>query len=81
MLYVQGKNLPNDKFLAYALHCDLEASNGRPTVGLAVINTSYLQDDMHSSEWAKWIDTLIHEFMHALVFSPELFDIFPTKLS
>jgi hypothetical protein len=41
-LYIQAKYLPNEEFLAYAIHCDVSPLTGRPTVGFAVINTFFL---------------------------------------
>lgn len=39
----------------------------------------HLTGDLESERWFVWIETVIHEMMHALGFSPGLWGNFKTK--
>jgi len=38
-------------------------------MGFFKINASYLEKDLNAKRWFVWIETAIHEMMHAMGFS------------
>ena len=65
----------NDGTLAYATACYLERGTNRPIVGLAVFNPYYL--DPGKGKLDNDVATYVHEVLHALVFSSQLWKKFP----
>jgi hypothetical protein len=65
----------DDGTLAYATPCLMEKGTLRPNVGFAVFNIKYL--DPAKGNLDNDVATYVHEVLHALVFSGELFKNFP----
>ena len=61
--------------LAYASACYSDRDTGRPIIGLAVFNNAYL--DPSKGTLDNDVATYVHEVLHALVFSSQLFKKFP----
>lgn len=66
----------DSSFLAYASPCSVDEVTGRPYVGFILINTKFLK--IAKNQILNNFHIFIHELMHVLVFSPELFDLFIT---
>ena len=75
LLFLATDNTGNDGTLAYATACYLEQGTNRPNVGLAVFNPYYLNPN--SGKLDNDVATYVHEVLHALVFSSQLFKRFP----
>ena len=65
----------NDGTLAYATACFMERGTNRPNVGLAVFNPYYLKPE--NGKLDNDVATYVHEVLHALVFSSQLWKKFP----
>lgn len=62
--------------LAYASACGYLGPHRRPISGSFTINMYHLTGAIESERWFVWIETVIHEMMHALGFSPGLWGYF-----
>ncbi|KRX00137.1 hypothetical protein PPERSA_10636 [Pseudocohnilembus persalinus] len=72
--YDEGEN-----YLAYASKChqyEREIDSKRPTLGFFRINASFLEKDLNAQRWFTWVETAIHEMMHAMGFSSYQFKNF-----
>lgn len=72
IMMITAKYAPNENYLAYASKCqqvEQELDSKRPTLGFFLINAALLEDNMDSDRWFVWIETAIHEMMHAMGFS------------
>lgn len=70
---------PKSNVLAYASKCtqgSLELTSKRPTLGYFFINVAHMKADMNGERWFVWIETAIHEIMHAMGFSQGQFSNF-----
>ena len=65
----------DDGTLAYATACFTERRTGRPNVGLAVFNPYYLNPG--EGKLDNHVATYVHEVLHALGFSSQLWKTFP----
>ena len=75
LLFLATDDTGNDGTLAYATACYLDKNTSRPTVGLAVFNPYYLNPG--SGKLDNDVATYVHEVLHALVFSSQLWKRFP----
>ena len=75
LLFLATDDTGNDGTLAYATACFTEKGTKRPNVGLAVFNPYYL--DPNKGKLDNDIATYVHEVLHALVFSSQLWANFP----
>lgn len=64
-----------ENFLAWATACTYDSKTTRPNTGLVNINLSYVKQT-HAAIESNFY-TILHELMHALVFSDNLYDRFP----
>ena len=49
-------------------------------MGAFTINMYHLMDTWKTDRWYDWIETVIHEMMHAIGFSPNLWVNFKNKI-
>merc|ERR1740139_16148 len=75
ILFLSAHDTGNDGTLAYASACYLEAGTGRPNIGFAVFNPYYL--NAADKKLDNDVATYVHEVLHALVFSSQLWKQFP----
>ena len=75
LLFLATDDTGNDGTLAYATACYLDQSDSRPVVGFAVFNPYYL--DPAAGKLDNDVATYVHEVLHALVFSSQLWKFFP----
>lgn len=75
LLFLATDDTGNDGTLAYATACYLDKYSSRPIVGLAVFNPYYL--DAGAGKLDNDVATYVHEVLHALVFSSQLWNLFP----
>ena len=75
ILFMGTDDTGDDGTLAYATACFLDRSNKRPNTGLAVFNPYYL--DPGKGKLDNDVATYVHEVLHALVFSSQLWKNFP----
>ena len=75
ILFLATDDTGNDGTLAYATACYLDGQTRRPTVGFAVVNPYYMKHD--SGKLDNDVATYVHEVLHALVFSSQLWKNFP----
>lgn len=71
LMMITAEDKPSENWLAYASKCDMgsyELPSKRPLVGYFHINLHYMRDGMNGDRWFTWIETGIHEMMHALGF-------------
>lgn len=79
LMMITAEDKPSENWLAYASKCDMgsyELPSKRPLVGYFHINLHYMRDGMNGDRWFTWIETGIHEMMHALGFSQGQFGNF-----
>lgn len=75
LLFLATDDTGDDGTLAYATACFLERDTKRPNTGLAVFNPHYL--DPGKGKLDNDVATYVHEVLHALVFSNQLWAKFP----
>ena len=75
LLFLATDDTGNDGTLAYATACYLDGQTRRPTVGFAVVNPYYMKHD--AGKLDNDVATYVHEVLHALVFSSQLWKNFP----
>lgn len=75
VLLLATDNTGNDGTLAFASACFMENGTNRPNVGLAVFNPFYI--DPSKGKLDNDVATYVHEVLHALVFSSQLWKKFP----
>lgn len=75
LLFLATDDTGDDGTLAYATACFLERGTSRPNTGLAVFNPFYL--DPGKGKLDNDVATYVHEVLHALVFSSQLWANFP----
>lgn len=75
ILFLSTDDTGNDGTLAYATACNLEYGSKRPNVGFAVFNPYYI--DPSKGKLDNDVATYVHEVLHALVFSSQLWANFP----
>jgi hypothetical protein len=75
ILFLATDDTGNDGTLAYATACNLEYGTNRPNVGFAVFNPYYI--DPAKGKLDNDVATYVHEVLHALVFSSQLWAKFP----
>lgn len=64
----------DNQFLASSMTCKLRKWDNRPVIGMIILNEKHLKFTQQSIEALS--NTLIHEMLHILVFSPTLFAVF-----
>lgn len=75
LLFLATKDTGKSGTIAYASACYTDKYTGRPLVGFVVFNPYYL--DPLNGKLDNDVATYVHEVLHALVFSRQLFEKFP----
>lgn len=74
LIIVSADNRPDESYIAYATSCMSDFKTGRPVVGLVNFNIAKINRDVGSFE--DNVDTTMHEIIHVLGMSPNLYDNF-----
>lgn len=72
IMLINGQYASSENYLAYASKCDNGENatrSGRPVIGRFMVNAYYLEKSLNANRWFTWVETAIHEMMHAMGFS------------
>jgi hypothetical protein len=75
LLLLVGTVESEENYIAYAAPCLLNSFNRRPVVGMIIMNIKKIEIFRDSIE--KYVSTILHELLHVMVLSPQLFEYFP----
>jgi hypothetical protein len=73
------RNEPTKAYLAAAGPCYFDESTGRPIVGVLIINKHYFDSSLDGVIF--WIDNVLHEMFHILIFSESIWKTLPTGVN
>jgi hypothetical protein len=79
LILIIGTIQEDSNYVAYAAPCLYSSINSRPLVGVIMLNIKHLE--VYKDMVDNFVATMLHEFMHVLVMSPDLFDSFPIGAS
>jgi hypothetical protein len=77
LIFVKMK-YENVDYFAFALPCSIETVDMRPNVGYLNLNLSKIQVGRDKIE--EFHQIILHELMHILAFSPQLYNFFPLNI-
>jgi hypothetical protein len=75
LILIVGTISEDSSYVAYAAPCLYGNSNNRPLVGIISINLNHLE--VYKDKIQNFVSMMLHEVMHVLVLSPNLYDSFP----
>lgn len=77
LIVVNVSDEPNETYMANARTCSMRSDNNRPTLGAIMFNLAHMNHDTLNLNTL--LKIILHETLHIIGFSGNLYSYFPVK--